>query len=82
MVTEVDLGRTGSYHEILRVDTARTDMAVSLLDTGETPVLPPFLSKLPGGGSVDLPRSTVDWIRSTTCVAPACGPRARSLRIG
>jgi hypothetical protein len=44
-------------------------MAVSLLDTGETPVLPPFLSKLPGGGSVDLPRSTVDWIRSTTCVA-------------
>ena len=25
------------------------DMAVSLLDTGEVPVLPPWLSKLPGG---------------------------------
>ena len=24
-------------------------MAVSLLDTGETPFLPPYLSKLPGG---------------------------------
>ena len=27
------------------------DMAVSLLDTGEVPVLPPWLSKLPGGAS-------------------------------
>jgi hypothetical protein len=69
IVTEIYLCHTGSCHEILRVETPRTDMAVSLLDTGETPVLPPFLSKLPGGGSVDLPRSTVDWIRSTTCVA-------------
>ena len=41
------------------------DMAVSLLDLGETPVLPSWLSKLPGGGSVDLPKATVEWIKQS-----------------
>ena len=45
--------------------TVIPDMAVSLLDTGETPVLPPFLSKLPGGGSVDLSKAIVDWIKGS-----------------
>ena len=45
------------------INSVVPDMAVSLLDTGETPFLPPFLSKLPGGGSADLSKETVEWIK-------------------